>query len=189
MEKYNTVISHNIDKVNKDSQIIKSSIDESKKFILGELNTVKEGKLEEINKKLDSNKCSVLEHIDKGNIAINSSIKKVQEVSQILKSSIDTSTDEIRDEINILKDSNLNLEEKLNNLDGKLDYIIKSIQNLSIQLDKNIINLNKDMSKKLNKESREKEESLKEIHSELSNLNELTKITIVNNMSSILEEV
>ncbi len=48
--------------------------------------------------------------------------------------------------------------------------------------------LNKDVSKKINKESKERKENLKEINSELSNLSELTKIMIVNDMASVLEE-
>ncbi|WP_282193092.1 hypothetical protein [Romboutsia ilealis] len=134
-------------------------------------------KLRDIDEKLDSNRVNILEQID-----------KVYGYSQIIKDNIDISKNYAIKEINDLKEVDLTLERKIDNLDNKLNYIIESIQNLGSQLDKIIKDLNKDISEKINKESQERKDSLKEIKLELSNLNELTKIMIVNDMASILEE-
>ncbi len=134
-------------------------------------------KLRDIDEKLDSNRVNILEQIG-----------KVHEDSQVIKDNIYISKNDIIKEINDLKEVDLTLRRKIDNLDNKLNYIVESIQNLSLQLDKTIKDLNKDVSKKINKESKERKESLKEINSELSNLSELTKIIIVNDMVSILEE-
>lgn len=134
-------------------------------------------RLRDIDEKLDSNRVNILEQIDKGH-----------KYSQEIKDNIYASKNDIIKEINILKEVDLTLERKIDNLDNKLNYIIESIQNLSSQLDNTIKDLNKDVSKKINNESKEIKESIKEINLELSNLSDLTKIMIVNDMASILEE-
>lgn len=145
-------------------------------------------KLRDIDEKLDVNRLNILEEIDNGTTVINYSIGKIHEDSQIIKNNISKSNNKIIREISILKDNNLALEQKINDLDNKLNCIVELIKNLSIQLDKTIKDSNKDISKKLNKESKERKDSLKGINSELRNLSELTKIMIVNDMASILEE-
>lgn len=121
-------------------------------------------KLRDIDEKLDSNRVNILEQIG-----------KVHEDSQVIQDNIYISKNDVIKEINDLKEVDLTLGRKIDSLDNKLNYIVESIQNLSLQLDKTIKDLNKDVSKKINKESKERKESLKEINSELSNLSELTK--------------
>ncbi len=81
-------------------------------------------KLRDIDAKLDSNRANILEQIG-----------KVHENSQITKNNIDASKNDVIKEINDLKEVDLMLEIKIDNLDNKLNYIVESIQNLSLQLD------------------------------------------------------
>lgn len=145
-------------------------------------------KLKDIDEKLDNNRLNILEEVNKSNIQINDSIDKVYKILDIIKDNIDESNNMIVKEVNMLKESELTLDKKINDLDNKLNHLLTSIQTIGLRLDKTIKDLNNNVSKNLNKECKETKDSLKEINSELRNLSELTKILIVNDMASIVED-
>ena len=204
LELENSRILENISTKNNET---KEKLELQNNKIIKEINTNKSETLECIelqNNKLAENiklsNTQVLKTIEKESNNIENNIKNqtselVKEIKTKEKSilnKVNLNNNNIIEEINNIKDSSIKLNERLDNMESKLDAITKAISILSSNIEinnKKTINSYKEISRKVAKEGIDTKESLKQMRLEVRDLGELTKMVLVNDLAKVIENI
>lgn len=143
----------------------------------------------EILNHIEVNKFNILEQLNSNYENNVKNFEKFKEESFTSINKIEKDQNKIIQNIDIISENNAKLENKIKNLDNKLDSILFYMKDISIHINKTIENFNNNINEKIQKESDMVKLNFENINIELNNLNELTKMILVNNISSIIEEV